>query len=164
MLPWVFGIYEFQLGHLDKEFATLNEEYGPVYGRQFYSKTPQLMQVLPIEKEISVQQEALSYEKVSTLIEQSQSFLVNDCICKKEQALLGHPCDRPLQVCLAIAPHTRGFRQIPQGRVLTKEEAYALLKKTEELGLVHLTSNMQGGNYLYLQLLQMLLRGVGCHQ
>jgi Na+-translocating ferredoxin:NAD+ oxidoreductase subunit B len=104
MLPWVFGIYEFQLGRLDKEFATLNEEYGPIYGKQFYSKTPQLMQVLPIEKEISVQQEALSYEKISNLIEQSQSFLVSDCICKKEQGLLGHFCDRPVEVCLALAP------------------------------------------------------------
>jgi Na+-translocating ferredoxin:NAD+ oxidoreductase subunit B len=147
MLPWAFGIYEFQLGHLDREFAVLNEEYSPVYGRQFYSKTPQLMQVLPIEKEISVQQEALSYEKVSTLIEQSQSFLVSDCICKKEQALLGHSCDRPLQVCLALAPLPGIFDKSPRGRVLTKEEACDLLKKTEELGLVHLTSNVQGGNF-----------------
>ena len=147
MLPWVFGIYEFQLGRLDKEFARLNEEYGPVYGRQFYSKTPQLMQVLPIEKEISVQQEALSYEKVSTLIEQSQSFLVNDCVCKKEQELLGHSCDRPVQVCLALAPIPGVFDNSSQGRVLNKEEAYALLKKTEELGLVHLTYNVQGGRF-----------------
>src|SRR4030067_1807320 len=26
MLPWVFGIYEFQLGRLDRELAELNEE------------------------------------------------------------------------------------------------------------------------------------------
>jgi Na+-translocating ferredoxin:NAD+ oxidoreductase subunit B len=146
MLPWVFGIYEFQNERLDKEFVELNDGYREIYGRQFFSKTPQLMQVLPVEKEIVVQQEALSYEKVSTLIEQSQSFLVNDCICKKEQGLLGHPCDRPMQVCLAMAPIPGIFDKAPQGRVLTKEEAYALLKKTEELGLVHLTSNMQSGH------------------
>ena len=147
MLPWAFGIYEFQLGRLDKEFATLNEEYGPVFGKQFFSKTPQLMQVLPIEKEIAVQQEALSYEKVSTLIEQGQSFLVNDCICKKEQELLGHPCSRPLQVCLAIAPVPGVFDNSPQGKVLSRDEAYSLLKMTEEEGLVHLTYNVQGGHF-----------------
>jgi len=146
MLPWVFGIYEFQLERLDKDLAELNEEYGPIFGKQFFSKTPQLMQVLPVEKEISVQQEALSYEKVSTLIEQSQSFLLNDCICKKDQGLIGKPCDKPLQVCLAIAPIPGIFDNSPQGRVLTKEEAYALLNKTEEAGLVHLTANLQEGN------------------
>jgi len=146
MMPWVFGIYEFQNERVDKDFAKLNEEFGPVYGKQFFSKTPQLMQVLPIEKEIVVQQEALSYERVSTLIEQNQSFWVNDCICKKEQGLLGHPCDRPMQVCLAIAPVPGVFDKYSHGRVLSKEEAYALLKETEEQGLVHLTANQQWGN------------------
>lgn len=149
MMPWVFGIFEFQLGRLDRDLAELSEEYWPVYGRQFFSGTPQLMQVLPIEEEISVQQVALPYEKVSTLIEHGQSFLVNDCICKKEQGLLGKPCDRPLQVCLAIAPIPGVFDNVPHGKVLSRDEAYALLKQTEEEGLVHLTGNVQNG-HLYI--------------
>ena len=149
MMPWLFGIYEFQLRHLDRDLAELTEEYWPVYGRQFFSETPQLMQVLPIEEEISVQQVALPYEKVSTFIERGQSFLVNDCICKKEQGLLGKPCERPMQVCLAIAPIPGIFDNAPQGRVLSRDEAYALLKQTEEEGLVHLTGNTQSGN-LYI--------------
>src|SRR5512137_442101 len=59
MLPWVFGIYEFQCGRLDREFAELHDEYEPVYGRQFFSKMPQLMQVLPVEEEISEKEEAM---------------------------------------------------------------------------------------------------------
>jgi Na+-translocating ferredoxin:NAD+ oxidoreductase subunit B len=146
MMPWAFGIYEFQNERIDKDFAELNEEFAPVYGKQFFSKSPQLMQVLPIEKEIVVQQEALPYERVSTLIERNQSFLANDCVCKKEQGLLGNPCDRPMQVCLAMAPVPGIFDKAKQGRVLSKDEAYTLLKETEELGLVHLTANQQGGN------------------
>jgi Na+-translocating ferredoxin:NAD+ oxidoreductase subunit B len=146
MMPWLFGVYEFQVYRLDNEFAELHDEYMPVYGMQFFSKNPQLMRVLPIEKEVSVQQEAMSYQRVSTLIEQGQSFLANDCICKKEQGLLGKPCDRPLQVCLAIAPVPGIFDNSPVGRVLSRDEAYELLKQTEEAGLVHLTSNVQHGN------------------
>jgi electron transport complex protein RnfB len=146
MLPWAFGIYEFQLGRLDREFAELHKEYMPVYGRQFFSKAPQLMQVLPIEEEMSAKDEALPYEKVSSIVEAGQSFLVNDCICKKEQGLLERPCDRPVQVCLAIAPIPGIFDNSPQGRVITRSEAYELLKKTEEEGLVHLTSNVQNGS------------------
>ena len=146
MLPWVFGIYEFQLSRLDRELAELNEEYGPVFVRQFYKSKPQLMQVLPIEEEISVQQEALPYERVSAIIEHGQSFRVSDCICKKEQGLVGKPCDRPVQVCLAIAPVAGIFENSPHGRVITRDEAYDLLRQSEESGLVHLTGNVQNGH------------------
>lgn len=147
MVPWVFGLYEFQLAKLDKEFALMNEEYGPVYGRQFFSQTPQLMRVVPVEEEINAGQEVVSYERVSNLIDQNQSFLVNDCICKKEKELLGEPCDRPMQVCLALAPVPKVFDKSPIGKVITKQEAHELIKMTEEAGLVHLTCNIQGGNY-----------------
>jgi hypothetical protein len=89
MIPWAFGIYEFQCGRMDREFAEMSERYGGKFGRQFFSNKPQLMQTLPVEETITVQQEALPFEKVSTLIEHNQSFLVNECICKKERALLG---------------------------------------------------------------------------
>ncbi len=102
MLPWVFGIYEFQLGRMDKEFAEWSEEYWPTYGRDFFSKKPQLMQTLSVEVSIPFSQEALPYEKVSAVIEHGQSFLVNQCICKKERGLLGKPCERPVGACLAI--------------------------------------------------------------
>ena len=147
ILPWIFGIYEFQLGRLDKELVLLVEEYAPFYGQQFFSQTPQLMRTLPVEKELSGQQEVISYDKVSDVIEQNQSFLVNDCVCKKEKALLGHPCDRPVQVCLAMAPVAGVFDNHPMGRVITKQEAHDLMKMSEEAGLVHLTYNVQGGGF-----------------
>jgi ferredoxin len=147
MLPWVFGIFEFQLGRIDKEMAEMAEQYMPLYGRQFFANKPQLMHVLPIEETISSAQETLPYEKVSALIEKSQSFLLNECICKKEHALLGKPCDRPIEVCLAMAPVPGVFDKSPIGRVITKEKAYELLKMTEEAGLVHLTNNLQNGQF-----------------
>jgi Pyruvate/2-oxoacid:ferredoxin oxidoreductase delta subunit len=147
MVPWAFGIYEFQLPRLDKEFAELNEKFYPSWGKQFFGNTPQMMQTLTIEEEIPVAQEALPYEKVSTIIDNGQDFLVNECICKKEQALLGKPCDRPLQVCLAIAPVEGIFENSPIGRVITKDEARKLLDECEENALVHLTGNMQQGHF-----------------
>jgi electron transport complex protein RnfB len=145
MLPWVFGIFEFQLGRLDRELAELTEKYHPVFGKQFFSTTPQMMQTLPIEEEIKSEQQALPYEKVSQLIEKSKSFGVRECICKKEKALLGQPCDRPLEVCLVLAPIPGVFDDSPVDRVITREEAYKLLRECEENALVHLTGNVQHG-------------------
>jgi Fe-S-cluster-containing hydrogenase component 2 len=147
MIPRIFGIYEFQLGRIDKELAELCEQYAPDFMKHFYSQTPQLMQSLPIETLIAPNNEPLPYERVSSIIENSKAFLVNDCICKKERALNGKPCSRPMQVCLAVAPIPKVFDDSPHGRVITKEEAYALLKQCEEAGLVHLTSNVQFGQF-----------------
>lgn len=147
MLPWVFGIYEFQLGRMDRSFAELVEEYWPFYGTQFFTNQPQLMQTLAVEETIASNQQALPFEKVSSIIENGQSFLVNECICKKERGLLEKPCDRPAHVCMAIAPIPGVFDKSPLGRIITKEEAYALLKQAEEAGLVHLTGNTQVGQF-----------------
>lgn len=145
-LPWVFGIYEFQLPRMDREFAELSEQYWPVYGREFFSKKPQLMQTLSVEVTIPFSQEALPFERVSAIIEGGRSFLVNECICKKERGLVDKPCDRPVGVCLAISPVPGTFDRSSIGRVVTKEEACKLMETCEEAGLVHLTGNVQSGH------------------
>jgi len=147
MIPWIFGIYEFQLPHMDRELAEMCEEYMPVYGRQFFKNKPQLMQVIPIEKEIQARQEALPYERVSHLIETGKSFKVNECICKKEQRLLDNQCTKPLDVCLAIAPIEGVFKDSAVGRVISKEEAYDVLRQAEAAALVHLTWNVASGHF-----------------
>ncbi|MGD8521235.1 MAG: 4Fe-4S binding protein [Desulfobacterales bacterium] len=147
MVPWAFGIYEFQLHRMDRELAELCEAYGKVYGPQFFKDAPQLMQVVPVEDKIEARHEALPYEKVSAIIENGKSFLVQDCICKKEQGLLDSPCDRPLEVCLAIAPIEGVFENSTHGRILSKLEAYDLLQKCEEDALVHLTWNVENRHF-----------------
>ena len=145
MMPWVFGIYEFQLGRLDRELVELCEQYAPVYSKAFHAAGPPLMKTVAVEETIPSGQETLPYEKVTSLIEQNQAFFLNECICKKERGMLGHPCDRPLESCLAMAPVPGVFENSDTGRVITKEEAHAFLKRAEEVGLVHLTGNMQYG-------------------
>jgi electron transport complex protein RnfB len=148
MLPWVFGIYEFQIKWMDREFAELCEEYNLIYGEHFFKGRPQLMQVVPIEKELQNDQESLPYERVSAIIEAGHDFYLNECICKKEKRILDNGCDKPHEVCLAIAPVPDVFDNFPLGgRVISKDEAFEVLQKSEEAGLVHLTSNVQTGHY-----------------
>ena len=147
MIPWAFGIYEFQLPHMDRELAEMCEEYSEVYGTQFFEEQPQLMQVIPIEREIPARHESLTYERVSSIIEKGQSFQVSECICKKEKGLLDHRCEKPLEVCLAIAPVPGIFKDTAVGHTISKEEAYEVLRKSEEAALVHLTWNVENGHY-----------------
>lgn len=148
IIPWVFGIYEFQLNRMDREFAEMCEEYSSVFGKQFFGNKPQLMHVVPVEKEVENTQETLPYEQVSAIIEAGKSFGLNECICKKEKHLLDKGCDKPLEVCLSIAPMPGVFDNHPLiSKAITKEEAYEVLRTSEEAGLVHLTSNVESGHY-----------------
>jgi NAD-dependent dihydropyrimidine dehydrogenase PreA subunit len=147
MVPWVFGIYEFQLPHLDRELAEMCNRYMKVFSGQFHATKPQLMQVVPVEKQIPNRQIALRHEQVSSIIESSQSFAVFDCICKKEKHILGHGCDKPLESCTAYAPVPDVFENMPHFRAISKQEAYDVLEKAEAAALVHLTWNVQNGHY-----------------
>jgi NAD-dependent dihydropyrimidine dehydrogenase PreA subunit len=148
MVPWLFGIFEFQLPRLDKELAELAEAYMKTFGPPFFANKPQLMQILPVEQKLPDRSSALPYQQISAILENGQSFSVNECICKKERKLLGHACSHPSQVCLAIAP-LPGYFETTQswGKPITREQAYALMDQAEESGLVHMTNNYQGGHF-----------------
>jgi ferredoxin len=75
----------------------------------------------------------------------AKAWGVTDCICRKQQALLGHGCDHPLDVCM-IFSEVPGFFDQRQGvRALTQDEALATLQRAADAGLVHSTSNTQEG-------------------
>lgn len=146
--PYIFGIYEFQGSLMDKEFAEMAEEYtDSVMAEKFFSIDPPMMKSIPIGIEVKDDSTIEPYESVAKLIEGSKSWAVRDCICKKEKALLGKKCDRPMEVCLSFAPVPGVFDNDDTCRAITKDEAYAILKLSEEAGLVHMTSNYKSGHF-----------------
>jgi len=147
MLPWVFGIYEMQNRRMDRELAELAYDYMPHYMKEYQGRKPQGFQVIPVERDLPSGQEAMPYKQVSRIIENSQSFMVFDCICKKEKGILGHPCKHPTEVCMAFAPLPNVFDNSPLGRAISKAEALKILTDCEEAGLVHITDNVQTGHF-----------------
>lgn len=148
LVPWILGIYELQLHNMDEEFARLHARYIKSVGPYFLLHKPQMMQVVPIEQQISTAGTAMPYERVSSIISKCRSFAVNECICKKQTAMLNRGCDKPGEVCLALSEHPDYFNDHPHAeRIIDKEEALAILKMAEEAGLVHMTANIQEGHY-----------------
>ena len=144
MVPWILGVYEYQLPRMDRELAELCEEYHQYFAQQFFGTKPHYMQVVPVEEEISAQQEPLTYIQASRIIEKGQSFAVAECVCKKEKDLLDQGCEKPREVCLGIAPMEGIMEQFTHwGTPISKQRAYEILKEAEDAGLVHLTLNSQ---------------------
>ncbi len=145
MAPWMIGIWEFQLKNLNQENIRLYEQYfeeGMVPERR-KSKTSG-MRVIPIEKEIQNNTEIQPYEKVSEIIESNSRFAVAECICRKEAKMMGHGCDKLLEACMMFGLAADYYIENRLGREITKEEAKGILRKAEESGLVHNSSNDKG--------------------
>jgi Na+-translocating ferredoxin:NAD+ oxidoreductase subunit B len=145
--PFVFGIYEWQVYRLDRELVEMVEEYFKRdFGTIFYSQNPPLLKVVPIEQEIPHGSTIEHYESITSLVDGAKSWAVGDCVCKTEKGILGEPCSHPVEVCMALAPMEHIFDNHFWGRPITKEEAFRILKMTEESGLVHMTSNTKEGH------------------
>jgi electron transport complex protein RnfB len=144
LVPFVIGIYEFQVRHVDEEFATLFETYAPSLLKTLGGYGPALGRVVPIHASIDPGLEILGYEDLRVIIRDARSFALRECICRKDQALLGHPCSHTLEACLAFSNEPHAFDYFNYaGRVIPQDEALRVLDVTEEEGLVHATYNVR---------------------
>lgn len=144
-VPFVIGIYEFQLGRIDRELAEMVEEYWPTLAPALGASKPGIARVIPVGTRIHAQAQVLAYDDLRAAIDRARAFRVAPCICREEKALLGQPCRHPIETCLSLSQSADGFEGVPAwGRLISREEAHALLDMTEQEGLVHCTYNAQG--------------------
>lgn len=137
-VPFIVGIYEFQMYRIDKELSELLEEYFPTLIGTLGSYKPELARVVPVNENIEAKSEIRPFEDVRKLLDGAKSFQVYECLCKKEQELLGNPCSYPSEVCLSFSREENAYENFSLGgRIITKEEALEVLSYAEEQGLVH---------------------------
>ena len=143
LMPFVVGIYEAQISRLDAEMAQLFEAYfQQAFGSALQVK-PQVHRVIPVGETIKNDLEVQPFESVSTLIDQAQSWGVLDCICRTQKALIGEPCQHPVDVCMVLSSHPDAFSAGGMVQPLTRDGAYQTLQRATQAGLVHCVSNNQ---------------------
>jgi len=145
LMPFVVGIYEMQVGSIDHEFAELFEDYYQKAFNQAVSIRPHFHRVLPVNETIRKDMDIFPYENAADVIDQLKAWGVVDCICRKQKALIGDPCEHPLDVCMIMSNNPGAFDHNASIRSLTKDEAMATLHRAAEAGLVHCVSNSQEG-------------------
>lgn len=141
LLPFVVGIYEYQINTIDAELAQLFEDY---YTRAFAHMNavePQLHRVIPVNASIPAAIEIHPYESVRAILDGASAWGVMPCICRTQQALIGEACAHPVEVCLVFSQTSGAFDASETVRALTRDEALALLRDAAEAGLVHTSGN-----------------------
>jgi electron transport complex protein RnfB len=146
LAPFIVGIYESQLPKMDHELAHLFEEYLHQGGAEIMRPLPSIHRVIPSQSAIKSEW-ILPYDKLRELLISCNTFRVNNCICRIQQDLEEtRRCTFPLNVELVFYTGAESSDP-PVTPFITREEALAILDKTEKIGLVHTVRNVAQGIY-----------------
>ena len=143
ILPFVVGIYEFQIGRMDAEMAHLFEDYYQQAFGTILKVQPTFHRVVPIEENIKNDMAIQPFESASQIVDKAQAWGVLDCICRLQKKLIGDPCEHPLDVCMVLGNRPGMFDHSEVIKAQSREEAHHTLHRAAEAGLVHTVSNSQ---------------------
>ncbi len=150
---WVPGIMEMMSNNKENvrkypQIAEAFEEYGRVRGPATAGNFPVgigLMRVIPIEKAIDGESRRASYEEVSRYLNENEVFSVSDCSCRTVREIMGEGCGHLKEdMCIQMGHAAEYYIRTGRGRRITREEAFDILRRAEENGLVHQIPNTDG--------------------
>jgi len=146
--PLVVGMFEYQLNRLTPEFFKEAHQYiHETFFSEEYNSTgiPQL-RVIPIDQTVNYEQSIAQYDDLKALIENiGEPIAVMECICRKGADLIEEPCTKTKlrESCFSFRTAAKSFIEKGLAREITKEEAFKILEKAEEDGLVLQPGNSQ---------------------
>jgi NADPH-dependent glutamate synthase beta subunit-like oxidoreductase/NAD-dependent dihydropyrimidine dehydrogenase PreA subunit len=150
---WVPGIMEMMVNHKENvakypQIAEAFEAYGRVRGPRTTGAFPVgvgLMRVIPIETAIDGETRKASYEEVSKYLNDNSIFSVSDCSCRTARKVMGEGCGHLSEdMCIQMGHAAEYYIRTGRGREITREEAFEIIKRAEENGLMHQIPNLDG--------------------
>ena len=143
-VPFVVGIYEFQIHNLTEDFLndlaeyrrTSNKNRKPSKGR-----STRQMRVIPGVDRIEVKPIALPYEMADNLVDAHSVFAVAPCICRRKAQMKEEGCDAPEDACILFGEWADFYIRTRRGRQVEPDEVKELLRKAQESNLVLQPSN-----------------------
>jgi NADPH-dependent glutamate synthase beta subunit-like oxidoreductase/NAD-dependent dihydropyrimidine dehydrogenase PreA subunit len=150
---WVPGIMEMMTNNRENvkkypQIAESFEAYGRVRGSATAGNFPVgvgLMRVIPIESAIDGNSRKASYEEVSKYLNDHTIFSVSDCSCRTAREAMGEGCGHLKEdMCIQMGHAAEYYIRTGRGRAITREEAFEIIQRAEENGLVHQIPNTDG--------------------
>lgn len=103
------------------------------------------MRVIPIERAIEGETRRASYEEVSMYLNENKLFSVSDCSCRTSREAMGEGCGHLKEdMCIQMGHAAEYYIRTGRGREITREEAFVIIRKAEDNGLMHQIPNTDG--------------------
>jgi electron transport complex protein RnfB len=145
---FLVGFWEGQVNRLNRELIQEFEEYLPFYTEQNIGPGVPQLRTIPVGKSIGTQTEVMLYERAEELVRAQKTFAVANCICRQEKRIMGKGCEKPEESCLSFGMAAGIMVRTGRGRPIAMEEALAILRRAEEVGLVLQPSNAQKASFI----------------
>jgi ferredoxin/DNA-binding MarR family transcriptional regulator len=137
VVPFVPGIYDFQLNTMDREFAQDMQDYTEEgFGRTIQGHKTPIMRTIPINRELVAKWPVAPYEDVLKIIDEQEVIAVAPCVCRTKSGLLDESCGKPLETCFMFGAQGKYYVDNLMGRFIDKQEAKKIIKQNDEAGLV----------------------------
>jgi len=108
------------------------------------------MRTIPIESAINGETRRASYEEISKYLNKAKSFSVSDCSCRTSREVMGEGCGHLKEdMCIQLDHAADYYIQSGRGREITRDEAFEIIKKAEENGLMHNIPNLDGPGHTH---------------
>ena len=109
------------------------------------------MHVIPVEKAIETENEAVGLEKISYWLHKYEGkYAKSMCSCRASRQYLGEGCgDDPESWCIAVGDMATYIVETGRGEYITYDEAMAIFKKAEDNGFVHQITNIDGEQKIF---------------
>jgi len=150
---WIPGTMEMIVNNLDncEKYPIIGyamEAYGRVRGPKSSGAFPVgvgLMRVIPIERSIEGNSRRASYEEVSKYLNENDLFTVTACSCRTDRELMGEGCGHLKEdMCIQMGHAAEYYIKTGRGRQISREEAFEIIRRAEENGLMHQIPNIDG--------------------
>ena len=103
------------------------------------------MRVIPVEAAVKNNTKVADYDEVSTLIENAEAISVGPCSCRRSRRLMGEGCGHLEEdMCIYLNDNAHTYTKAGAHHYISKEEAYEILKRAEDNGLVHELNQSEG--------------------
>ena len=109
------------------------------------------MHVIPVEKAIETEQEAIGLEKISYWLHKYEGkYAKSMCSCRASRDKLGEGCGDDVENwCIAVGDMADYVVQTQRGEYITYDEAMEIFKKAEDNGFVHQITNIDGEQKIF---------------
>ena len=109
------------------------------------------MHVIPVEKAIEQENEAINLEKISYWLKKYDGHIsAGICSCRYSRAALGEACTDDVEDwCVQVGDMADYTVETGRAHYITKEEALEIMKKAEQNGYVHQITNIDGKNKIF---------------
>jgi Pyruvate/2-oxoacid:ferredoxin oxidoreductase delta subunit/DNA-binding Lrp family transcriptional regulator len=131
------GFLEFHIDSIDRELSEMVVEFEKHLGDSVLNQH----RVIPVGAAVDATSSIASYDKAKEIIGKQKIAAVAECICKKQQGLLGKECEKPLETCMSFGIGADHMIRTGKGRKISIDEAFKIIDRAEENAMILMPTN-----------------------